>query len=134
MRRLILIVGGVAIVVAILGVYIASSGLFSVYRAPQTPMPSPTTPAPATVPVREIVVELGDYYFKPQSIVIRLGETARFVLNNVGKASHTFTIDELGIDVRLAPGRRGPWRSRLAGLEASPSIAYLTGVSVWLGI
>ncbi|GAY26271.1 cupredoxin domain-containing protein [Desulfurococcaceae archaeon AG1] len=97
MSRITIIVGIVAvIIIVILAVYLVSPGLYGTYGTPQQPV-SPT-------PTREIEVKLRDNYFEPQTITISLNETVRFVLKNEGRVGHTFTIDELGINVRLAPG------------------------------
>ncbi|PWV36652.1 MAG: hypothetical protein DJ555_06140 [Desulfurococcaceae archaeon] len=101
--RITIIVGIVAvIIIAILAVYLASPGLYGTYGASQQPA-SPTPPTKPT-PAREVEVKLRDYYFEPRTITISLNETIRFVLRNEGRVSHTFTIDELGINVGLAPG------------------------------
>ncbi|MEM2203556.1 MAG: cupredoxin domain-containing protein [Sulfolobales archaeon] len=100
------IIAGIVAVIVILTIYLVSPGLFGTYRAPQQPAsPTPTTPIPTKpTPAREIEVKLRDNYFQPRTITISLNETVRFVLKNEGMVGHTFTIDELGINVRLAPG------------------------------
>ena len=55
--------------------------------------------------VREIVVELNDDYFNPDVITISNGKTTKLLLKNVGKEEHTFTVEELGIDVEVQPGK-----------------------------
>jgi plastocyanin len=88
-RDLIIGIGAVVVVIVAVSIYLYS---------PQTQR---TTGVPVS---REIEVELNDYYFKPKTISIPLGEAVRIVLKNVGRSTHTFTIDELGINMRLAPG------------------------------
>lgn len=100
------IIAGVVVVIVILAIYLASQGLYGTYGVPQQPTsPMLTTPIPTKpIPTREIEVKLSDYYFEPRAITISLNETVKFVLKNEGRVSHTFTIDELGINVGLAPG------------------------------
>ena len=100
-RSLAIAFGVVIVVVAVISLYLVYPGLLGsqqMYGFPQT-----QRKAGAQVS-REIEVELDDYYFQPKSISILLGETVRLVLKNEGRSTYTFTIDELGIDVRLALG------------------------------
>ncbi|AXI08525.1 cytochrome B [Oceanobacillus zhaokaii] len=55
--------------------------------------------------VNEIVVELNDNYFNPDVITISNGKTTKLKIKNVGKKEHTFTVEKLGIDVELQPGK-----------------------------
>ncbi|RDW19699.1 cupredoxin domain-containing protein [Oceanobacillus chungangensis] len=55
--------------------------------------------------VNEIVVELNDDYFNPDVITISNGESTKLLLKNVGKKEHTFTVEKLGIDVEIEPGK-----------------------------
>ncbi|MDT7890368.1 MAG: cupredoxin domain-containing protein [Desulfurococcales archaeon] len=99
-RDLIIGIGAVVVVIVAVSIYLYSGllGWQWMYGPPQTQR---TTGVPVS---REIEVELNDYYFKPKTISIPLGEAVRIVLKNVGRSTHTFTIDELGINMRLAPG------------------------------
>ncbi|MEM4969839.1 MAG: cupredoxin domain-containing protein [Sulfolobales archaeon] len=100
-KSLAIAIGVVIIILAVVSMYLIYPGLLGgqqMYGLPQTQR---TTSAQVS---REIEVELDDYYFEPKSISIPLGETVRLVLKNEGRSTHTFTIDELGINVRLAPG------------------------------
>ncbi|MGJ9459964.1 cupredoxin domain-containing protein [Oceanobacillus sp. CF4.6] len=54
----------------------------------------------------EMVVELHDDYFNPDTITIPNGETTELLLKNVGQKEHTFTVEKLGIDVELQPGEQ----------------------------
>ncbi|WP_067724528.1 cupredoxin domain-containing protein [Oceanobacillus damuensis] len=56
--------------------------------------------------VTEIVVELHDDYFSPDSITIAKEETTKLLLENVGQKEHTFTVEKLGIDVEVKPGEQ----------------------------
>ena len=49
-------------------------------------------------------IEADDFYFGPSFIKASSGQQFSVVLKNEGKASHTFTIPTLGVDVQLAPG------------------------------
>ena len=64
----------------------------------------------ATQPVvageAEFEVEQDDYYFKPAELQAKAGSPVQVELENGGGASHTFTIDELGVDQVLGPGEK----------------------------
>jgi plastocyanin len=55
----------------------------------------------------EIELELDDFYFEPTVLEGEAGQTLTVDLFNEGDASHTFTIDSLGIDETLEPGAEG---------------------------
>lgn len=50
-------------------------------------------------------VTLVDFAFEPSELTARAGRRARFVVRNDDLALHTFTIDELGVDAVVKPGR-----------------------------
>jgi len=52
----------------------------------------------------ELDLELDDFYFSPTFIKVAEGGTVTLHLTNEGEASHTFTIDSLGIDEEVAAG------------------------------
>ena len=63
---------------------------------------------PGTQPmetVKAIEVELNDDYFNPKVITIPSGRTTTLVLKNKGKKEHTFTVEKLGIDAEVQPGK-----------------------------
>jgi len=96
-----------AIAISVAIIAIALAAVYAIYQG--APVYQPYSPpqaqrSPTTQPMKTIEVELDDYYFKPSSITIIVGEPVRLVLNNEGRSAHTFTVDELGINVRLAPG------------------------------
>lgn len=41
---------------------------------------------------QEVRVEMGEFYFKPQTTTFKAGQKYRFVLGNVGTSPHEFTI------------------------------------------
>lgn len=47
--------------------------------------------------------ENGDYAYNPGEITVRTGETVKFTLTAQGEF-HTFTVDDLGIDLEVEPG------------------------------
>jgi plastocyanin len=49
-------------------------------------------------------VEADDFYFGPTVLEGDAGQTLSVALHNEGEASHTFTIDEAGIDEEIQPG------------------------------
>ncbi|MBN6888766.1 plastocyanin [Cytobacillus horneckiae] len=55
--------------------------------------------------VKNIEVELNDDYFNPKDITISNGKTTTLILKNIGNKEHTFTVEKLGIDVELQPGK-----------------------------
>ena len=50
-------------------------------------------------------VELNDNFFHPKNITVPIGETTTLKLKNKGSLKHTFTVEELNIDVELDPGQ-----------------------------
>ncbi len=52
----------------------------------------------------EVNVTAGEGYFDPDVITVDLGQDVTVVVENVTDIDHTFTIDELDVDVSLAPG------------------------------
>jgi plastocyanin len=50
-------------------------------------------------------IELDDFYFDPTYLQAAPGQQVTLTLHNEGQATHTFTIDELGVDVTVYPGR-----------------------------
>ena len=62
-------------------------------------------PAPAAGGASDAVtIVSGDIFFDPEEITIPAETDVTFTLPNEGVAMHTFTIEELGIDVDLDPG------------------------------
>lgn len=54
---------------------------------------------------KTIEVELNDDYFNPEVITIPTGKTTTLILKNKGKKEHTFTVEKLGVDVEVQPGK-----------------------------
>jgi plastocyanin len=52
-----------------------------------------------------IEVELNDDYFNPKVITIQNATTTKLILKNKGKKEHTFTVEKLGIDAEIQPGK-----------------------------
>lgn len=101
------ILGGIILlIVIILAIYLFSQpGYQSTTTPVQTETETKTQTQPETQPTsREIVVDAVDYEFKPSTITVKPGETIKLTVKNSGERFHTFTIDELGIDVPLNPG------------------------------
>jgi plastocyanin len=55
--------------------------------------------------VKSIEVELNDDFFNPKDITIPNGTTTTLILKNKGKKEHTFTVEKLGIDAEVQPGK-----------------------------
>ena len=64
----------------------------------------PEATQPATATEAEVKLEIDDFYFDPKSIEATAGTPVKVRLDNEGKAAHTFTIGELGVDKVLQPG------------------------------
>lgn len=64
--------------------------------------PSPTQPPAGGATVR---VEAKDFSFEPTVVTATAGQLFIVQLENNGRASHTFTIRELNVDVVLQPGQ-----------------------------
>jgi plastocyanin len=52
-----------------------------------------------------IEVIMKDNYFSPDVITIPNGKTTSLKLKNAGNREHTFTVEKLGIDVEVQPGK-----------------------------
>ena len=52
-----------------------------------------------------IEVELNDDYFNPKVITIPYGRMTTLILKNKGTKKHTFTVEKLGIDAEVEPGK-----------------------------
>lgn len=88
-------------------------GLSARRASPGTPEATPAEPLPlyTQIPVSEArnvvgrpVIELTDRGFVPSRFENAINQPITFTLINSGTRLHTFTIDELGVDVALAPG------------------------------
>jgi plastocyanin len=55
--------------------------------------------------VKTIEVDLNDNKFNPSVITIPNGMTTTLILKNKGVKEHTFTVEQLGIDVEIQPGQ-----------------------------
>jgi plastocyanin len=55
--------------------------------------------------VKAIEVEMNDDYFNPKEIIIPNGTTTTLLLKNKGMKKHTFTVEKLGIDAEVQPGK-----------------------------
>jgi uncharacterized cupredoxin-like copper-binding protein len=55
--------------------------------------------------VKPIEIDLNDDYFNPKVITISNGITTTLVLKNKGAKEHTFTVEKLGIDAEVQPGK-----------------------------
>ncbi|WP_394548707.1 cupredoxin domain-containing protein [Priestia aryabhattai] len=50
-------------------------------------------------------VQLNDDYFNPEIITIPSGKKTTLILKNEGQKEHTFTVEKLGIDAEVQPGK-----------------------------
>lgn len=69
-------------------------------KAPQPRVPAAETPAaPAPSAVKEINMDAGYFFFRPGALTLKKGEPVRLIVSTTG--THTFTIDELGVNTAL---------------------------------
>jgi plastocyanin len=54
---------------------------------------------------KAIEIDLNDDYFNPKDITIPIGKTTTLILKNKGRKEHTFTVEKLGIDAEVQPGK-----------------------------
>lgn len=54
----------------------------------------------------EILVSAKEFVFSPRQIRVRRGKTVNLILDNVGDAFHTLTIEELDFQIEAEAGRR----------------------------
>lgn len=71
---------------------------------PSPPAPAPTpppapAPTPPPAPAKVINIESGNLFYKPS--VIRLKQNEKITLKIKNDGDHTFTVDELGVNVAL---------------------------------
>ncbi|MBT2636634.1 cupredoxin domain-containing protein [Bacillus sp. ISL-39] len=84
--------------VLVMVMVVTNLGSFGVFaKSSVVPQPMET--------VRSIEVELNDDYFNPKVITIPNRTTTTLILKNKGKKEHTFTVEKLGIDVEVQPGK-----------------------------
>ncbi len=74
---------------------------------PETPPASSQSPSPTQAPAggATVKVEAKDFSFEPTVLTATAGQPLSVQLENNGRASHTFTIRELNVDVVLQPGQ-----------------------------
>jgi plastocyanin len=94
----------VAAAVAVVLVAAAAAGSFATKRMV-------TSDAPG---IGGIALTQENFAFGPETITAQSGEVSLHVTNN-DSSRHTFTVDELGVDVSIAPGQ-----SRLIRFDADP--------------
>jgi plastocyanin len=83
--------------VVVLAMVVTSLGSLGVFAESGFAQPMET--------VKSIEVELNDDYFNPKTITIPNGTTTTLILKNNGKKEHTFTVEKLGIDAEIQPGK-----------------------------
>lgn len=74
-------------------------------KAEPTSSGGPQTTAPAEAG-GELKLEAKDNEFAPTTLTAKAGDIS-FEMNNTGKAPHTFTSTELGVDVNVNAGEKG---------------------------
>lgn len=102
------IIGGVLVVVALFGAVLLTRGNASSTSSNQVMGDETTTgtdsmttgtelaPSESMGDIRTIEVEAGAFYYKPETITIKKGETVKIVLNSKDMM-HDFNIDELNV-------------------------------------
>ena len=82
-------------------------------------------------PSREIVVEMGDRFYKPKAIEVKRGEQVRFVLRNDGHEDHEFLLATTAENLKHAEMMKknpGMEHAEPNGLQLAPKKA---GEIVW---
>lgn len=69
----------------------------------ETPPRVPSAPETAPAPT-ETAIEIRDFQFTPAAISVPADTPTDIVVKNSGQATHTFTVDELGVNEELAAG------------------------------
>lgn len=72
--------------------------------APATPVASPTDSGWSPFTGESVTIASRDIFFVPDTITIPADTPVTLALPNEGQAPHNFSIDELGIDIDIAPG------------------------------
>ncbi|OCA81659.1 cytochrome B [Bacillus sp. FJAT-27225] len=85
---------------ALLMVMVAATALGSLNVAAES-----TVGTQPTEREKALEVELNDDYFNPNAITIPFGKTTTILLKNRGRKEHTFTVEKLGIDAEVQPGK-----------------------------
>ncbi len=67
-----------------------------------------------------IRVDMRNLYFEPRRLEVPAGKPAKFVIKNRDLTVHTFTIEELGVDVKVVPGSE-----KLIVLSSPPAGRYM---------
>lgn len=89
---------------SVLPMVLGGAGLALVVVAVAVSMVAKGTIASDAPAVGSTVVAMEDFAFGPETINAESGEVTLYVTNN-DSARHTFTVDELGVDVSIAPGQ-----------------------------
>lgn len=63
------------------------------------PAPTPTPPPVKKLESQVISIEAGNIFFNPKSLIVKIDQPV--TVNFTNKGSHTFTIDELGVNSKL---------------------------------
>lgn len=85
-----------------IGLVVIIGGYFLLQRGYQAPQESETqTPTPSNEEI--ISMESGNFFFSPNVISAKVGETV--TINITAKGQHTFTIDQLNVNVNVPNGR-----------------------------
>jgi plastocyanin len=73
---------------------------------PEEILPPPDEEPDEEPPAEEetIMITASPGVFNPDVITVQSGVTVNLVIENTGAENHTFTVDELGIDVLISPG------------------------------
>ena len=75
-----------------------------------------------------IRVDIKNSAFKPAQLTVPAGKLATFVIKNHDLTAHTFTIQELGIDVKVLPGSE-----ELIELSSPPAGTYVYSCTLGIG-
>lgn len=84
----------------------SSAATSSSASATPTTSPIPTSPAPPADVTGKSAFTISAYddFFSPNTLTGSAGQKLNLTIDNLGAATHTFTISNEGIDVLLTPG------------------------------
>lgn len=96
--RTIRIAAALAVLLPAMGVRVLAHDNHASYAAGE--------PGDPKKPSREIVVEMGDRYYRPKQLQVKRGEQVRFVLRNDGYEDHEFLLDTTEANLKHAEAMR----------------------------
>lgn len=91
---------------AVVALVLAGCGDDDTESAPPVSLPGEVNDHGSATAENDMEIEADDSYFAPTYIEAKAGQRFSVELHNEGSARHTFTSQELGVDLELPPGAR----------------------------